>query len=81
MDCRIADQQRRKLLFARLLDLADGEQDVKANRRFLRAWLSWSDAAYGEPPVSWRNSDGLLEILCDAWQVTARPRSGSFRES
>jgi hypothetical protein len=33
-----------KLLFARLLDLADGEQDVKASRRFLRAWLSWSDA-------------------------------------
>jgi hypothetical protein len=33
-----------KLLFARLLDLADGEQNVKASRRFLRAWLSWSDA-------------------------------------
>jgi hypothetical protein len=33
-----------KLLFARLLDLADGERDVKASRRFLRAWLSWSDA-------------------------------------
>ena len=33
-----------KLLFARLLDLADGEQHVKASRRFLRAWLSWSDA-------------------------------------
>ena len=33
-----------KLLFARLLDLADGEQRVKASRRFLRAWLSWSDA-------------------------------------
>jgi hypothetical protein len=32
------------LLFARLLDLADGEQNVKASRRFLRAWLSWSDA-------------------------------------
>ena len=31
-----------KLLFARLLDLADGERDVKASRRFLRAWLSWS---------------------------------------
>jgi hypothetical protein len=28
-----------KLLFARLLDLADGEQNVKASRRFLRAWL------------------------------------------
>jgi hypothetical protein len=26
------------------LDLADGEQNVKASRRFLRAWLSWSDA-------------------------------------
>jgi hypothetical protein len=33
-----------KLLFARLFDLADGEQNVKASRRFLRAWLSWSDA-------------------------------------
>jgi hypothetical protein len=33
-----------KLLFARLLDLADGQQNVKASRRFLRAWLSWSDA-------------------------------------
>jgi hypothetical protein len=33
-----------KLLFARLLDLADGEQNIKASRRFLRAWLSWSDA-------------------------------------
>jgi hypothetical protein len=33
-----------KLLFARLLDLADGEQNVKASRRFLRSWLSWSDA-------------------------------------
>jgi hypothetical protein len=33
-----------KLLFARLLDLADGDQNVKASRRFLRAWLSWSDA-------------------------------------
>ena len=33
-----------KLLFARLLDLAEGEQNVKASRRFLRAWLSWSDA-------------------------------------
>ena len=33
-----------KLLFARLLDLTDGEQNVKASRRFLRAWLSWSDA-------------------------------------
>jgi hypothetical protein len=33
-----------KLLFARLLDLADGEESVKASRRFLRAWLSWSDA-------------------------------------
>ena len=33
-----------KLLFARLLDLADGEQHVKASRRFLRSWLSWSDA-------------------------------------
>jgi len=33
-----------KLLFARLLDLADGEQNVKASRRFLRCWLSWSDA-------------------------------------
>jgi hypothetical protein len=33
-----------KLLFARLLDLADGEQNVRASRRFLRAWLSWSDA-------------------------------------
>ncbi len=33
-----------KLLFARLLDLADGEQRVKASRRFLRTWLSWSDA-------------------------------------
>jgi hypothetical protein len=33
-----------KLLFARLLHLADGEQDVKASRRFLRSWLSWSDA-------------------------------------
>jgi hypothetical protein len=33
-----------KLLFARLLDLADDEQKVKASRRFLRAWLSWSDA-------------------------------------
>jgi hypothetical protein len=33
-----------KLLFGRLLDLADGEQSVKASRRFLRAWLSWSDA-------------------------------------
>ena len=29
---------------SRLLDLADGEQDVKASRRFLRSWLSWSDA-------------------------------------
>jgi hypothetical protein len=33
-----------KLLFARLLDLTDGEQNVKASRRFLRSWLSWSDA-------------------------------------
>ena len=33
-----------KLLFARLLDLADGEQNVKASKRFLRAWLSWSYA-------------------------------------
>ena len=33
-----------KLLFARLLDLADGEQNVKASRRFLRARLSCSDA-------------------------------------
>ena len=33
-----------KLLFARLLDLADGDQNVKASRRFLRSWLSWSDA-------------------------------------
>jgi hypothetical protein len=33
-----------KLLFARLFDLADGEQNVKASRRFLRSWLSSSDA-------------------------------------
>jgi hypothetical protein len=33
-----------KMLFARLLDLADGQQNVKASRRFLRTWLSWSDA-------------------------------------
>ena len=36
-----------KLLFARLLDLADGEQNVKASRRFLRSWLFWSDARLG----------------------------------
>jgi hypothetical protein len=36
-----------KLLFARLLDLPDGEQNVKASRRFLRSWLSWSDARLG----------------------------------
>jgi hypothetical protein len=45
-----------KLLFARLLDLADGEQDVKASRRFLRSWLSWSDARL-------RRASGELEKL------------------
>ena len=45
-----------KLLFARLLDLADGEQNVKASRRFLRAWLSWSDARL-------RRASGELEKL------------------
>jgi hypothetical protein len=37
MDCRFANQQRCQIAFARLLDLADGEQNVKASRRFLRA--------------------------------------------
>jgi hypothetical protein len=45
-----------KLLFARLLDLADGEQEVKASRRFLRSWLSWSDARL-------RRASGELEKL------------------
>jgi hypothetical protein len=45
-----------KLLFARLFDLADGEQDVKASRRFLRSWLSWSDARL-------RRASGELEKL------------------
>jgi hypothetical protein len=38
------EDKKHELLFARLLDLADGEQNVKASGRFLRSWLSWSDA-------------------------------------
>jgi hypothetical protein len=45
-----------KLLFARLFDLADGDQDVRASRRFLRSWLSWSDARL-------RRASGELEEL------------------
>jgi hypothetical protein len=55
-----------KLLFARLLDLADGEQDVKASRRFLRSWLSWSDARLSRAS----NELEILGWLCRKSSVT-----------
>ena len=56
-----------KLLFARLLDLADGEQDVKATRRFLRSWLSWSDARLSRASTELER----LGWLCRKSSVTA----------
>jgi hypothetical protein len=52
-----------KLLFARLLDLADGEQNVKASRRFLRAWLC----------RLWK-AEGNLEIFSASRRVAAIER-------
>ena len=44
MDCRFANQQRRQIALRTPARSGGGEQNVKASRRFLRAWLSWSDA-------------------------------------
>ena len=60
-----------KLLFARLLDLAEGELIVKASRRFLRSWLSWSDARL-------RRASGELEKLGWIQRETPLTAAGDF---
>ena len=44
MDRRIADQQRCQIALCATPRSGGRRTDVKASRRFLRAWLSWSDA-------------------------------------
>ena len=50
-----------KLLFARLLDLADGDQNVKASGDFCERGFPGAMPAYVERRVNWRNLDGFTE--------------------